>query len=118
MGRVRASGAVSKVDIELFALAVSDMRFLFDEDLEQFVSDIHDALLKKHALDALLEKAVGQADQALMDKALRKSRRAGLPLSQHPHGNHLFGSWRAGDGLLVRVTFDPSACRRKRVGAR
>jgi hypothetical protein len=57
---------------------MSDMRFLFDEDLEQFVGGIYDALLKKHELDALLEKAACQentpADQALINKARRKSR--------------------------------------------
>jgi hypothetical protein len=76
--RVGASGAVSNVDIDRFAQAMSDMRFLFDKDLERFVSGIYDALLKKHALDALLKKAADQekvpTDQALIDKALRKSR--------------------------------------------
>ena len=75
---VGASGAVSNVDIDRFAQAMSDMRFLFDEDFERLVSGIYNALLKKHALDALLEKATGQekapTDQALIDKALRKSR--------------------------------------------
>ena len=76
--RVGASGAVSNVDIDRFAQAMSDMRFLFDKDLERFVSGIYDALLKKHALDALLKKAADQekvpTDQALIDKALRISR--------------------------------------------
>jgi hypothetical protein len=75
---VGVSGAVSNVDTHRFAQAMSDMRFLFDEDLERFVSGIYDALLKKHKLDALLEKAACQenaaADQALMDKAQRRSR--------------------------------------------
>jgi len=75
---VRASGAVSNIDTDRFAQAMSDMRFLFDKDLERFVSGIYDALLKKHALDALLEKAAGKekapADKALTEKALRKSR--------------------------------------------
>jgi hypothetical protein len=75
---LRASGAVSNIDTDHFAQAMSDMRFLFDKDLERFVSDIHDALLKKHALDTLLEKAVGKekapTDKILTEKALRKSR--------------------------------------------
>ena len=75
---VGASGGVSDVDTDRFAQAMSDMRFLFDEDLERFVRGIYDALLKKHDLDALLEKAACQenapADQALIDKALRMSR--------------------------------------------
>ena len=75
---VGASGAVSNVDTDRFAQAMSDMRFLFDEDLERFVCGIYDALLKKHELDALLEKAACQenaaADLALLDKAQRKSR--------------------------------------------
>ena len=50
---VNASGRVSNIDTDRFAQAMSDMRFLFDKDLEKFVSDIHDAMLKKHALDAL-----------------------------------------------------------------
>ena len=60
-----------------FAQAMSDMRFLFDEDLEHFVSDIYVALLKKHALDILLEKADGRA-KALTDQVLmvRLARRA------------------------------------------
>ena len=83
--RVDASGAVSDVDTDRFAQAMSDMRFLFDEDLERFVSGIYDALLKKRALDALLEKAAGQekapTDQALIDKALRKSRELASQIS-------------------------------------
>ena len=62
--RVGASGAVYNVDTDRFAQAMSDMRFLFDEDLERFVGSIYDALLKKHALDALLEKAGGRDDAA------------------------------------------------------
>jgi hypothetical protein len=83
--RVSASGAVSDVDTDRFAQAMSDMRFLFDQDLERFVSGIYDALLKKRALDALLEKAAGQektpTDQALIDKALRKSRELASQIS-------------------------------------
>jgi hypothetical protein len=83
--RLRTSGAVCNTDIGRFAQAMSDMRFLFDEDLEHFVSDIYDALRKKHALDVLLEKADGRAnaltDQVLMDKALRKSRQLATQIS-------------------------------------
>ena len=64
IGRVRAGDAVSQVDTDRFAQAMSDMRFLFDEDLERFVGSIYDTLLKKHALDALLEKAAGRDDAA------------------------------------------------------
>ena len=46
IGRVRAGDAVSQVDTDRFAQAMSDMRFLFDEDLERFVGSIYDALLK------------------------------------------------------------------------
>jgi hypothetical protein len=74
---VRASGAVSNVDADRFAQAMLDMRFLFNEDLEQFVDDIYGAMLKKHALDALLEKVGDKEksshDQALTERALRKS---------------------------------------------
>jgi hypothetical protein len=74
---VNASGRVSNIDTDRFAQAMSDMRFLFDKDLEKFVSDIHNAMLKKHALDALLEKAAGKeqalTDKALTDRALTKS---------------------------------------------
>ena len=45
-GRVSASGAVSHVDTDRFAQAMSDMRFLFDEDLERFVGGIYDARLR------------------------------------------------------------------------
>jgi hypothetical protein len=76
--RLGVSGAVSKVDIDRFAQAMPHIRLLFDEDLERFVSGIYDALKKKHDLDALLAKADGHektpSDQALIDKALRKSR--------------------------------------------
>ena len=76
--RVRANDSVSSVDIGRFAQAMSDMRFLFDEDLERFVSGIHDALLKKHALDALIAKTACQkktlTDQALIEQAKSKSR--------------------------------------------
>ena len=76
---IRASGAVSNIDIDRFAHAMWDMRFLFDEDLERFVSGIYETLLKKHALDTLLEKAVAHkerspTDSALTEKALGKSR--------------------------------------------
>ena len=75
---VRASGAVSNTDTDRFAQAMSDIRFLFDKDLERFISGIYDALLKKYALDALLEKAAGKekapTDKALTEKALGKSR--------------------------------------------
>jgi hypothetical protein len=71
---VNASGRVSNMDTDRFAQAISDMRFLFDKDLENFVSDIYDAMLKKHALDALLERVAGKekalTDKALTDKAL------------------------------------------------
>ena len=74
---VNASGRVSSMDTDRFAQAISDMRFLFDKDLENFVSDIHHAMLKKHALDALLDKAAGNekalTDKALTAKALTKS---------------------------------------------
>ena len=75
---VNASGRVSHMDTDRFAQAISDMRFLFDKDLENFVSDIHHAMLKKHALDALLDKVAGKekalTDIALTAKALTKSR--------------------------------------------
>ena len=66
---VRETSAVSATD--------ADRRFLFDKDLELFVGGIYGALLKKHALDALLEKAAARAqspaDKALTEKASRKS---------------------------------------------
>lgn len=78
VGGASAGAAASPVDTERFAQAMSDMRFLFDEDVERFVSDLYDAALKKHALDALLEKVNGHgkapADQALIEQALGKSR--------------------------------------------
>jgi hypothetical protein len=74
---ISASGKVSETDADRFAEAMSDMRFLFDKDLEKFVGEIYDAMLKKHALDALLEKAAakgnGLLDQGLAAKALAKS---------------------------------------------
>jgi hypothetical protein len=78
VGRVSAGAAASPVDTERFARAMSDMRFLFDEDVERFVSGLYDAAIKKHALDALLVKVNGHgtapADQALIEQALGKSR--------------------------------------------
>ena len=74
---VRASGAVSNVDADQFAQAMLDMRFLFNKDLEQFVDDIYDAMVKKHVLDTLLEKVADKEksshDQALTERALKKS---------------------------------------------
>jgi hypothetical protein len=76
---VRAKGAVSHSDTDRFARAMSDMQFLFDKDLEAFVGGIYGALLKKHVLDSLLEKAAAQelspTDKALTEKALRKSQK-------------------------------------------
>jgi hypothetical protein len=78
VARESAGGAASQVDTERFAQAMSDMRFLFDQDVERFVRGLYDAALKKHALDALLEQAnghgTGPADQALIEQALDKSR--------------------------------------------
>jgi len=75
---VRTTGRVSNIDIDRFAHAMLDMRFLFDKDLERFVSGIYDVLLKKHALDSLVEKAAGKvttpSEMALIEKALTKSR--------------------------------------------
>jgi hypothetical protein len=77
VGDIRANGAVSSLDANRFAQAMADMRFLFDKDMEGFVSGIYDDLLKKHALDALIEKVAGEeralAEKALIEKALRKS---------------------------------------------
>jgi hypothetical protein len=74
---IRAMGAVSQTDTARFARAMSNMQFLFDQDLESFVGDIYGAMLKKHALDSLLAKAVARApspaDRVLTDKALIKS---------------------------------------------
>jgi len=57
---------------------MSDMRFLFDKEFDSFVGALHGALVKKHALDALLEKAANYAhspeDQALTEMAKRRSR--------------------------------------------
>ena len=76
--RVHANDSVSVFDTDRFAQALSEMRFLFDEDLERFINGIYDALLKKRALDALIEKAAGQdkslTDQALIEQAQSKSR--------------------------------------------
>jgi hypothetical protein len=56
---------------------MSDMRFLFDEDFVSFVSDLYGALVKKHALDTLFEKAAEYAhspeDKALTEMAQRRS---------------------------------------------
>ena len=54
VGGVSADPAAAPVDTERFAQAMSDMRFLFDEDVERFVGGLYEAALKKHALDALL----------------------------------------------------------------
>jgi hypothetical protein len=51
---IRAKGAVSQIDTDRFARAMTDMRFLFDKDLESLAGGIYGALLKKHALDSLL----------------------------------------------------------------
>ena len=86
---VRANGAVSSIDTARFAQAMSDMRFLFDRELEGFVSGIYDALLKKHALDALVEKAASQerapSDQVLLEKALKKSRELSSQITDSVH---------------------------------
>jgi hypothetical protein len=75
---IRASGSVSRADIDRFAQSMADMRFLFDRGLEGYVERIYGVLLKKHALDDLIEKAAGQdksaTDQALIEQALSKSR--------------------------------------------
>jgi hypothetical protein len=77
VGRVHANGAVSNGDAERFAQAMADMHFLFDKELEQLAIGIHDSLLKKRALDALLAKAAGMdaapSDKALIEQAVNKS---------------------------------------------
>ena len=42
-----------------------DMRFLFDEEMERYVGQIHRAMLDKHALDHHLEGA-GDKEKALL----------------------------------------------------
>jgi hypothetical protein len=78
IGPLRAAGHVSQDDADRFARTMSDMRFLFDKDFDAFVGGLHGALVKKHALDALLEKAACYAhsaeDRALTDMARRRSR--------------------------------------------
>jgi hypothetical protein len=85
VGGVSADPASAPVDTERFAQAMSDMRFLFDEDVERFVGGLYDAALKKHALDALLEKVNGHgkapADQALIEQALDRSRELATQIS-------------------------------------
>ena len=57
---------------------MSDMRFLFDKELESFVGGVYGTLLKKRALDSLLQQAVSRArspeDKALTEMAERRSR--------------------------------------------
>ena len=90
IGRARAGDAVSQVDTDRFAQAMSDMRFLFDEDLERFVGSIYDALLKKHALDALLEKAAGRDDAATDHDLIETARGISRELASHlTHGIYL-----------------------------
>jgi len=85
VGGVGASAAATDIDTDRFAQAMSDMRFLFDEDVERFVSGLYDAALKKRALDALIEKANGHwrapADRALIEQALDKSRELASQIS-------------------------------------
>ena len=85
VGGVSAGPAAAPVDTERFAQAMSDMRFLFDEDVERFVGGLYEAALKKHALDALLEKVNGHgkapADQALIEQALDRSRELASQIS-------------------------------------
>jgi hypothetical protein len=77
VGPLRAAGQVSQDDADRFARTMSDMRFLFDKEFDSFVGALHGALVRKHALDALLEKAANYAhspeDQALTDMAKRRS---------------------------------------------
>jgi hypothetical protein len=79
VARLRAGGSVSRRDAARFARAMSDMQFLFDKDFESFVVDLHAALVKKHVLDALLEKAARHSqsaeDKALTERARRRSRK-------------------------------------------
>lgn len=74
---LRTVGQISRSDADRFARTMSDMRFLFDRDLESFVAGLYGALVKKHDLDALLEKAAKYAqspdDKALTEMAWRRS---------------------------------------------
>jgi len=76
--RVNANGAVANGDAERFAQAMADMQFLFDKELEELALSIHDSLVKKRALDALIRQAAASAtapsDQALLEQAAIKSR--------------------------------------------
>lgn len=56
---VAGSGKVSNSDVDAFAAAIRDMRFLFDKEMEGFVDEIYNAMLNKHVLDHELERAVG-----------------------------------------------------------
>ena len=85
VGGVSAGPAAAPVDTERFAQAMSDMRFLFDEDVERFVGGLDDAALKKPASAPLLEKVNGHgkapADQALIEQALDRSRELASQIS-------------------------------------
>ena len=80
-----SAGPLPRRSTERFAHAMSDMRFLFDEEVERFVGGLYEAALKKHALDALLEKVNGHgkapADQALIEQALDRSRELASQIS-------------------------------------
>jgi hypothetical protein len=76
---LRAEGHISQSDADRFARTMSDMRFLFDRDLESFVDNLYGALVKKHDLDSLLEKAERYTqspdDKALTEMARQRSRK-------------------------------------------
>jgi hypothetical protein len=64
---VTGSGKVSNLDTDHFAHAMYDMRFLFDKDMETFVSEIYHAMLDKHALDPQIERAANK--KKLLEKS-------------------------------------------------
>ena len=86
-----AQGSVSQSDTERFARAMESMQFLFDKDVETFVSGLYSALVKKHTLDLLLEKTAGRVqtdeDKALTEFARRRSRELGRTVAEGVYQN-------------------------------
>ena len=54
---VKASGRVRLEDCDAFLLAMHNMRYLFDKKIEEEAEEIHNAMVRKNALDSQLDYA-------------------------------------------------------------
>ena len=115
VGGVSAGPAAAPVDTERFAQAMSDMRFLFDEDVERFVGGLYDSRAQEARPGRAAREGQRSREGARRSSADRASSRqeprVGEPNQQrHLSGNAgAYGEVHAAPASLVRGSLDLAA---------